>query len=312
MKHGRATMAQRLSFLCFMSLTALIRALPLAAARAFCGRIARTAGALLGVMSSRKHCAKHNLLRVFPELSESSRHRILRHMWDNLGRTVADYMHLQRFHISLPPQLSAAKPWTSDDGLFEVVGLENLYKLRTMKQGSIIFSAHLGSWEMVAVIAAQAGLPISQLYRSASNPLIDRTIRKAQATYGAELINKNIALRSIARALDEGRHVVMLSDQRTRGGALIPFMGYPALTAPGVARFALKKGCTITPAFAVRLPCGRVQVTFEPPLEVPSGSYDDSHQQEREILTTMNARFEHWIRRFPEQWLWIHDRWRQY
>jgi len=111
--------------------------------------------------------------------------------------------------------------------------------------------------------------------------------------------------------LEKGNHLILLTDQRSNGGMVIPFLGQNALTPIGLAKFALRFRCPVTPARAMRLANGRTRIIFDPPLELPAADLPEDEAM-LALLKPMNDHFSGWIREHPAQWLWIHNRWRDH
>jgi len=146
----------------------LFRALPLDAASALGGRLLRLIGPRLPVARR----AERNLRRAMPELDDARVAEILAGMWDNLGRVLGEYPHLDSFDLY------------GDDPRVEVVGVENVDRARDDGVGGIFFSGHLGNWELASLSCTQRGIPLVHIYRSANNPLVERLIRRARLPIG--------------------------------------------------------------------------------------------------------------------------------
>ncbi len=271
---------------------AIFGALPLDRASALGGWLARKIGPRAGV----SRIARRNLARAFPERSAAEIEAILRAMWDNLGRVVAEYPHLGDFELDGPRRR------------VEVVGREHVERLRDDGIGGIFVSAHLGNWEIASLGATRNGLPLTHIYRSANNPHVERILRRLRAPIGGRHFPKGAAgAKHLIRALRAGEHLGMLVDQKFNDGIPVPFFGRDAMTAPAAAELALRFRCPIVPARVERLEGARFRVTVHPPLELPDSG--DRHADAAEIMRRINALFESWIRERPEQWLWVHRRW---
>lgn len=271
---------------------AVMGLLPLDAASGLGGLIARNLGPLLPI--SRR--AARRLKRVMPELSPGEVERILRAMWDNLGRVAAEYPHLHEIRCY-------------EGGRVEVVGAENIDRLRDDGKGGIFFSGHLGNWEVASLAATQRGVPLSQVYRAPNNPIVDRLIFRIRerAIEGRRFPKGAEGGRKLARDLAEGGHLAMLVDQKLNEGIPVPFFGREAMTMTSLASFALKYDVPVVPARVERLKGARFRITALPPLELPR-----TGAREADVYETMrrvNALLEAWIRERPEQWLWLHSRW---
>lgn len=264
--------------------------LPIDRASELGGWIGRTLGPRMG--QNRK--AARNLARALPENSEAENRRILRGMWDNLGRVIAEYPHLRRICATL------------EGGRVEVIGLEFIRALKESGKPGILFGAHLANWEIQPYLARHAGLSLGLIYRAPNNGWVDRLLRWLRDS--PMLFRKGEeGARALYRLLRNGGHVAMLVDQKMNDGIAVPFFGRDAMTAPAIAQFALRTGCVLLPVRTERLRSARFRITVLPPLEiVPSGS---RQADEYEIMLQINRIVEDWVRARPEQWLWLHRRW---
>lgn len=269
----------------------LVRCLPLDAASALGGFLGR----ILGPLTGAHRTASRNLDLVMPELSPAEKRRILRGMWDNLGRTAFEFPHLDRFHIDGP------------DARLEVIGREHAVPVEG-RPAPIFVSAHYGNWEVLCLVASQLGQPPAMVYRAANNPIAERLLRRLRAPVGGRMLPKGPrSVRELIQATMAGEALALLVDQKLNDGVDVPFFGRMARTAPMPAEFTLRFGRPMVPAFAERLDGARFRVTILPPLEA-SGSARDP-QAVQDLLTRMNALIESRIRARPELWFWVHRRW---
>lgn len=267
-------------------------ALPLDRASALGGWLARKLGPRAGV----SRIARRNLARAFPEHGAAEIDAIVRAMWDNLGRVVAEYPHLGDFDVYAP------------GGRVEVIGREHVDRLRDDGVGGIFIGAHLGNWEIAALGATQNGVPLIYIYRSANNPHVERLLLRLREPVGGRQFPKGPAgAKHLIRTLRENEHLGMLLDQKFNDGIAVPFFGRDAMTAPAVAELALRFRCPIVPARVERLEGARFRLTVHPPLALPDSG--DRRADVAETMRRINALFEDWIRERPEQWLWVHRRW---
>jgi Kdo2-lipid IVA lauroyltransferase/acyltransferase len=265
--------------------------LPLDWASALGGALARHIGPFLGISKR----ARLNLRRALPELSDREITRIIDDMWDNLGRVAAEYPHLRKIRVFKP------------GGRVETHGLEHIDRAVTAGRQMIIFSGHLANWEVAMLAAVQYGISVSQIYRAANNPLMDRMITRFRGN-AAELIPKgSIAARRAIATLRRGAHLTMLADQKMNDGIPVLFFGRAAMTAPALAVLALRFDCDAIPARVERLPGARFRLTVYPPLPLPRSG--DHHADVAMLMTRVNQTLEAWIRDRPEQWFWLHRRW---
>ena len=271
---------------------ALFGTLSLDRASALGGGLGRVIGPRLAI----SRVAERNLARAFPAKGEAEIAAIVRAMWDNLGRVVAEYAHLGEIDIY------------ADDGRVEVVGAETIDLMRDDGIGGIFFSAHLGNWEISTLGAKQRGMPITHIYRAANNPFVDPILRRLRAPVGGTHHPKGAeGAKALIAALRRGEHLGLIVDQKFNDGIAVPFFGREAMTAPALAQLALKFKCPVVPVRVERLEGARFRLTIHPPMELPETA--DRQADVREAMTRVNALFEEWIRARPEQWLWIHRRW---
>jgi KDO2-lipid IV(A) lauroyltransferase len=269
----------------------MCRILPVDAASALGGWIARMIGPRLG--QSRK--ALRNLARAFPENSAEENRRILLGMWDNLGRVVAEYPHLPAICAQL------------EGGRVQIEGLETIRALANDGKPGILFGAHLANWEVQPFIARHTGLELGLIYRAPNNEWIDVLLRRLRDS--PLLFRKGQeGAKALFSLLRHGGHAAMLVDQKMNDGIPIPFFGRDAMTAPAIAQFAIRLGCVLVPVRTERLKGARFRIIVYPPLDLPATG--DRAADERAVMVTINAMVENWIRIAPEQWLWLHRRWR--
>lgn len=269
----------------------VLRGLPLDVASAVCGMLARLVGPRLGI--SRR--ARRNLATAFPDLASAEVERVVRGMWDNLGRVAAEYPHLGRIRVF------------AASGRVETRGIEHLDGAVAAGRSAILFGAHLGNWEIAALAAGQYGIDVAQIYRAANNPLVDRMIARFRGN-DSEFIPKGAyASRRALAALKRGGHLSLLVDQKLNDGIAVPFFGHDAMTAPALATLALHFDCAVLPARVERLQGARFRLTIEPALPLPRTG--DRAAGIAALMTVVNRTLEGWIRERPEQWFWLHSRW---
>jgi KDO2-lipid IV(A) lauroyltransferase len=268
-----------------------LRLLPLETASSLFGGFARRIGPWLPISNR----ARRNLDLAFPGLAPEERERIVAGMWENLGRVVCDYAHLDSILMQA-------------DRRVEIVGAEHLDALRDDGRTGILFSAHFSSWEMVTVAALMRQLPVHVVYRNANNPGLDAYIRRRQGASGVELIRKGPrGARRLIEVMRAGGHAILLVDQKMNDGIAVPFLGRPAMTAPALAQLAYRYDCPVVPVRVERLPHARFRVTCGKPLQLPQTG--DKAADILAAMTAVNAEIEGWIRARPQDWLWLHRRW---
>jgi KDO2-lipid IV(A) lauroyltransferase len=273
----------------------VLRLLGPAAASNFGGAVARAIGPLLPV----SRVADANLRAAMPELDAAARRRVIRGVWDNLGRTAAELPYVGRLR-----RTDAGPGW-------EIVGVETIEALAARGGPALFLSAHLANWEVFQAAAATYGIQLAALYRSASNPLIDRMIRDLRrGAAGAEpkLFAKGAAgARGALGHLAKGGFLGMLVDQKMNDGIPAPFFGRTAMTAPAAAAFALRFRCPVLMVHAQRLGPARFRIVVAPPLDMPATG--DRQADIAAMMSLVNATLESWIRARPGEWLWLHRRW---
>lgn len=274
----------------------LFRALPIDRASAFGGWLGQTLGPRLPVHRT----AVANLQLALPELA--ARHEaILQGMWNNLGRVLAEYAHLGDIRIG--PRETG--------GRIEVVGAEHLLAIRDSKKPAIFFSAHFGNWEVMSIVGMHHGIPLVQVYRAANNPLTEELLQELRKPVGGRHVPKGMqAARELLRALKHNECLAIMVDQKLNTGLAVPFFGREAMTAPAIAELALRAGCPVVPIYGERVDGGAYfRVTIEAPIQLES-----TGNRERDTyngLLLINRKIEERIRRDPEQWFWVHKRWKR-
>ncbi len=276
----------------FFLLVLVLYPLPLSFASAMGGWLGRTFGSRL---PSNKR-ALRNLKLIFPNKTHAELLKITCGMWDNLGRTFCEYLPLKRLKIYAP------------ESPVEVIGTDIINNLKKEGRPAILFLGHLANWELATLAGLQRGLKIAQVYRRVNNPLIAWIIRFVHGRLTYELIEKGAeGAKQAIKVLKRGDCLSMLMDQKMNEGLSVPFLGIPAMTAPAIAKLAIKFNCPIIPIRVERVAPVRFRVTYFPPLAVNYKKKDAEATQE--TLTLINQYLSNWILEQPEQWFWLHRRW---
>jgi KDO2-lipid IV(A) lauroyltransferase len=271
----------------------VLRLLPLDWASALGGALGSWIGPRLGI--SRR--ARTNLRDAMPELGLAESEAIICGMWDNLGRVAFEYPHLRRIKVFAP------------GGRVEVRGIEHLDRAIAAKRSVIMFSGHLGNWEIAALAGGQYGIDIAQIYRAANNPIVDRLVARLRGAQGELIPKGTVASRRAVAALRRGGHLSLLVDQKLNDGIPVPFFGRDAMTAPALAVLALRFDCAVLPVRVERLVGARFRLTVYPPLPLPLPRSGDRDTDAAALMLEVNRTLETWIRERPEQWFWLHRRW---
>jgi KDO2-lipid IV(A) lauroyltransferase len=244
--------------------------------------------------------ADANLRWALPELNKAGRAALIRGVWDNLGRTAAEL-----------PHVASLKCCGRGPG-WELSGGDHLRRVLADGGPAIFFSAHLANWELVGPVAAACGVHMAGFYRAASNPISDAVIlglrRDARDGADVPMFAKGAAGGREALAhLAGGGFLGVMMDQKMNDGIAVDFFGRPAMTAPALARFALRFDCPVIPIYVERLGPARFRVVCEAPLPPPAAS--DRSLYIHDMTQTVNRTMERWIRAQPQSWLWLHRRW---
>jgi KDO2-lipid IV(A) lauroyltransferase len=244
-----------------------------------------------------------NLTAAFPEKSAEEIDAILAGVWDNLGRVGAEFAHLD--HIW---DYDSARP---RDGRIEIDerSTELFTQLRLDGKSALIFAGHLANWELPALAAVAHGLDTAILYRRPNIASADRIIQEMRTLKMGTLIptGRDAPLR-LAEALRNGQHVGMLVDQYLTNGVEVTFFGRKTKANPLLARLLRQIECPIHGARIIRLPGYRFRAELSEevkPVRDAAGQIDI--QGTMQVVTSV---IEGWIREYPDQWLWLHRRWR--
>ena len=263
------------------------------------GRVSRFIGRRL----REDRIGRANLTAAFPEKSPEEIETILRGVWDNLGRFGAEFAHLDHIwqHDPDRPELSRIEIEPRTHELFAQLRLDN--------KPALIFAAHLGNWELPALAAVAHGLDAAILYRPPNIASADRAIERIRAVSMGTLIpaGRDAPLK-LAEALQKGQHVAMLVDQYLTNGVDVTFFGRKTKANPMMARLLRQVECPIHGVRIIRLPGHRFRAELSEevkPVRDASGQIDI--QGTMQAITSV---VEGWIREYPDQWLWLHRRWR--
>jgi len=240
---------------------------------------------------------------AYPDKSAAEIEEILRGVWDNLGRFGADFAHLDRLTIYDPRD---PKP---SDIEFDHETRVRFETIRDSGRPVLMFAAHLGNWELPAVVAHHYGLKVSVLYRRPNLPAVaDAVVDMRAGCMGTLVASGTEAPLVLAKALEEGGVAGMLVDQHDRRGVDVQFFGRPARTSALIARLARQIGCAIQGVRVIRLPDNRFRIELTEPLAPARNAAGEIDiEGTMQAITTV---IEGWVREHPEQWLWLHQRWR--
>ena len=240
-----------------------------------------------------------NLELAFPEKSTRERAKILRLEFTSLGRQLAEICLFPRY---------------TRENLGRVVvydGFENYERARERGKGVLYLTAHLGAWELSAFAHSLYGHPLGVVMRGMDNPYLDRLIQRFRTMHGNTTIDKDNFVRGLLAAMKAGETVGILMDTNMTPpqGVFVDFFGIPACTASGLARIALRCDAAVVPGFTIWDPrLRKYRLRFDPALKLIR-----TGDEEADIVAN-TARFtkviEDNVRRYPDQWLWVHRRWK--
>jgi KDO2-lipid IV(A) lauroyltransferase len=288
----------RVEYAIFRLAFALFAALPRQAAL----RVGAWLGELfyLGDVRDRR-IAMLNLSIAFPEKSIAERRRILRASCRNLGRVAAEFCHLPRLDVQQLPAIVTFEDRAAWEHVVAVAA----------ERGAVILTAHFGNWELLAYVHALLGHPITLVHRPMHNAIFDEAITAIRTRPGTRAIKKKAAAKEAIRALRRHDILVIPSDQNQThsAGVFIDFFGKAASTTPGAARLAMLTGAPVFPAFLVREgESGRHRIVMLPEVEMTR-----TGDRAADVVTNTqrcSLVVEDMIRRYPEQWIWFHKRWK--
>src|SRR6516162_7935030 len=246
-----------------------------------------------------RYAGLHNLRMAFPEMTEADRERILRGCFQNLGRLLVEFTHF--------PQLNK----TNISRYVVHDGLDNYLEGLKRGRGVIFMTAHFGAWELSSFAHAVYGFPLKFIVRPIDNRRVEALISSYRTASGNVPIDRRSAGRDVLKALRQNEAVGILFDQNTTRseGVFAKFFGIPAATTPAIALFALRTGAAVVPGFLIwDAALQKHRLRLDPPVDlINTGDLD------RDVLENtkhFNEILEGYIRKYPDQWLWIHRRWK--
>lgn len=278
-----------------LGMFALMRCFTRRQAASLCGAMTRWVGPWL---RGHRH-ARRQLGAALPDMDGRESRIVLRGMWDNIGRTFAEYAHVPELTA-----FSAERP-TAGQVVMDDSTADRMLYLATQKQGALMFAAHLGNWEIPAMAAQTAGRTIALAYKpQPSHRMTDRLIALRSIFAGRLIEAGPAAPREMLRALHDGWLVGMLVDQHYAAGVEVSFFNHTCRVNPILARLARMNDVPVYGARAIRLADQRHRIEVVGPLEFPRDSKGKIDVQG--AMQTVFSLIEGWIREHPEQWIWTH------
>lgn len=266
--------------------------------------LARAAGIVLahlvyGLHGRLRRVGMRNLEIAFPEKTRAERRRILRGTFTSLGRLLAEFCLFPRY-----TKENASQAVLCD-------GFENFEAAHRRGKGVIFLTAHFGGWELSSFFHSLSGYPLYIVVRPLDNPYLDALVDRYRTLHGARSFGKQDFARGLIAAMRAGESVGILMDQNVmpEAGVFVDFFGKVACTATGPARVALHTGADVVPAFTVwDAQIGRYRLRFDPALALVRTGDDEADAAANTALFTKVI--EGYARKYPEQWLWVHRRWK--
>lgn len=246
----------------------------------------------------RRELARVNIASAFPGKSEEDVDALARGVFAHFGGLAAELLH------------ASARPVAETIARVEFPRAGDALEALRSGRGILFLTAHLGNWEYSAIGMAANGIPASVVARALDNPLLDAWLTAFRTSNGNEIIDKHDAARGMLRTLRSGRVLGVLADQHVGppDGIPVPFFGRPASTTSALARIVDRTEALVMPAAAIRIAPSRYRLIVEQVLDVRS--LPPEKRGVAELTARFNAILEDMIRRHPEQWLWLHNRWR--
>jgi KDO2-lipid IV(A) lauroyltransferase len=289
-------MLRRLEYLLVLVVTRLLGRLP--------RWLARCGAALIVSVFYRLHqrlrqVGLRNLQLAMPELSATKHERILRGVYRHLGWQLVEFCRMPRY------TLDNLRHWVSTEGH------EHYEKAAARGKGVLVITGHMGAWELSSFYHSLMGYPMGMVIRRLDNRLLDSYVNSIRCMHGNQVLHKDDFGRGLLTAMRAGRTVGILMDTNMTPpqGAFVDFFGRPACTATGLAHIARKTGAAVLPGFMLwEKEQKKYVLHFGPEVEIPHT--DDVAADILEGTQRATAAIEHWVRRYPDQWLWIHRRWK--
>lgn len=266
--------------------------------------LARSIGAAIGAatwhgLGRLRKVGMRNLEIAFPERPIEQRVRILRVLYRMLGWQLAEFCRM--------PRATRADA----ERLFRYEGLENYLAARAKGKGVLVLTAHLGAWELSSFYHSLMGYPMGMVIRRLDNPLVDYFVNRIRCLHGNRVLHKDDFARGLLQAMHRGDTVGILMDTNMTPpqGVFVPFFGTEACTASGLARVARHSDAAVLPGFLLwEEREQRYVLHFGPELELVRT--DDPQADAIANTALFTSTIESWVRRYPEQWLWVHRRWK--
>ncbi len=289
-------MRRKLEYAAAWPFIKILGALPGPMARGFAIGLGRVVYLLHGRL---RRVGLRNLELALPEKNKTERKRIVRGVFASLGRQLAELCQFPRYTLE------------NVDNVVVYDGLDNYLQARARGKGVLFLTAHFGGWELSAFTHSLHGYWLHVVMRPMDNPYLDRMIEHYRTMHGNKTVAKDDFVRGLLAAMKAGETVGILMDTNMTPpqGVFVDFFGIPACTASGLARIALRTGAAVVPTFTIwDEAMGKYRLRFDPALELIR-----TGDQEADIVANTQKYtkvIEDYVRKYPDQWLWVHRRWK--
>jgi KDO2-lipid IV(A) lauroyltransferase len=289
-------MRERLEYVSVWILLKLLGLLPRGISRRIGVCVARC---LFKLRPKLRDAADFNLSLAFPELPGPARRQILQRMVRNLGWMVAEFARFPRY---------------TRENIGETIildGFDNFAAAERRGKGVLFLTGHMGAWELKPFAHALYVTPLHFLVRPIDNPRVDEMVNHYRCLSGNQPIRKNESARAVLRVLRQGGVVGVLADQNAVASeaVFVDFFGVPAATTSGIARLARRTDAAVVPVYSYwDSQIRKYRLRYEPALDLTAT--DDEESDIRNYSERFNDVIEDYVRRFPDQWLWVHRRWK--
>ena len=251
-------------------------------------------GEKIGPLSRSKKNIISNIKKVFPKLEQKKIDLIIKKMWNNYGRILADYMFIKKFRT------------LKFKRYLQVEGKEIFEEIKKKNEQVVFISGHFNNFELMAMEIEKSGINVGAIYRPLNNIFLNKIMERIRKKYICKnQIKKGISgVREIIRLYNSGFSIALMIDQRVSEGIKLNFFGYPALTTTIPAQLVKKFSCRVVPVHIERFNNLYFKVSVNKPLEF------DKNQSIEDISTILNKELEKMIIKNPDQWIWSHNRWK--
>jgi KDO2-lipid IV(A) lauroyltransferase len=250
------------------------------------------------VAKKQRWYAERNLrLAQFPHpgTMPAEREALIKRVFIQFSKSVIDFIWMQTRSV------------TEIEALVDATGLEHVHAALAQGKGAVLITAHMGNWELLGRYLAQHGVPLTVVGRDPENPEFRAMVRRLRENGDVGVVSKGGSVRELLGLLKKNKSIGLLPDQNS-GDIFVPFFGVPAGTVAGPATLSLHTGAALIPVYCVRQPDDRYRLQMLPPIDTHSTG--DREADQRRIMGDVNQALESVIRQYPDQWLWLHNRWK--